>query len=434
MGARIFFMKVLVISHNSFSTNDSMGKTLCTLFRAFKKEELCQLYIYPTIPNIDYCSSFYRITDKDVLKGLLSRNVKGRIIKKDEIKADSPLFEKRENESFYRSRKNHTAIRKMARDLMWSLSPWFNKNLKEWLVEQKITHIFIAPGGYKFIYDIALKCKSFLNVPIITYECDEYFFVNRSSKFIDRFQQHLLGFKIKQLLSKTSLIITISNELKNLYAPYFNVNTGTVMTATSYKIQNIPASIGNVSELTYMGNVRCNRYNSLVDIGRALDLINRQKNTEYVLNIYTGENDPGILSELSKAKSIKLMGFVSGEEFKKVFFSAQTLLHVEAFDEKSIDYVKNSISTKIADSLASGIPLLAYGSGSIASVKHLKRNNCAYCIENRENLKEGLLHYLNMPIEERNQIVENALATAHKYHDLETVGKTVYKLIEGVGK
>lgn len=427
-------MKVLLISHNPFSTYDSMGKTFCTLFSSFKKEELCQLYIYPTIPNIDLCNSSYRITDKDVLKGLFKFDVQGREIRKEEINADCRLFEKNKDESFYRNPKNHNAVRKIARDLMWTLSPWFNKRLKKWLNQQDITHIFIATGGYKFIYDIALKCAKYLNVPIVTYVCDEHFFVKPRCAFIDKFQQFLLNSKIKYLLSKTSLMITISDELKNAYESFFNIKAETVMTAASFKIQNKPAPWETFRAFTYMGNVRYNRYISLQNLGLALDEINNECGTNYQINIYTEENDAKILSELSKANSIKLMGFVSGEEFKKVFFSAQTLLHVEAFDEKSIDYVKNSISTKIADSLASGIPLLAYGPSSIASVKHLKRNNCAYCIENKESLKVGLLHYLNMPIEERSQIVTNALATAHKYHDLETVGKTVYNLMDGVDK
>ena len=43
-------MKVLIISHNPISTYQSMGKSMRALFSAFRTEELCQLYLYPTIP------------------------------------------------------------------------------------------------------------------------------------------------------------------------------------------------------------------------------------------------------------------------------------------------------------------------------------------------------------------------------------------------
>lgn len=424
-------MKVLIISHNSFSTFQSMGKTFCTLFSQFKKEELCQLYIYPTIPDVPFCDSFYRITDKDVLKFFRTFRVKGTVIQPEDVnESQHNLFENPKDLSVYRNKKNKTAFRTLARDFLWQITPWFNASLKNWLREQNVTHIFVSPGGYKFVYDIALKCAKFLNVPIVTYVCDEYFFVDKRTRIVEKIQDYLFKKKMSQLMRNTSTIITISEEMKSLYEPYFKKPTITVMTGTSFPILSEPLVNEEIKELTYMGNLSCNRYVSLCEIGDALDEINQKNAESYVLKIYTSEKNPTILEELAKRKSIKMMGFVTGEEFNRIFHSAQCLLHVEAFDEKSIDYVKNSISTKIADSLGSGIPLLAYGPSNIASIMHLKRNNCAYCIEDKAFLKKELLCYLNKSTEDRDQIVENALATACKCHDLEKNGNEVYKLFE----
>ena len=60
-------MKVLIISHNPITTYQNMGKTLLSLFCEFDKSELCQLYCYPTIPDISVCESYYRVTDRDIL-------------------------------------------------------------------------------------------------------------------------------------------------------------------------------------------------------------------------------------------------------------------------------------------------------------------------------------------------------------------------------
>ena len=60
-------MKVLVISHNPFSTYQNMGKSILSLIGGFNKEELSQLYIYPSIPDVEQCNSYYRITDKEVI-------------------------------------------------------------------------------------------------------------------------------------------------------------------------------------------------------------------------------------------------------------------------------------------------------------------------------------------------------------------------------
>lgn len=426
-------MKILVISHNSFSSFESMGKTFCTLFSAFKKQDLCQLFIYPTIPDVDYCNSYFRITDRDVLYFFKRLKVCGKEINVDSSSVlEHKLFENNGDEAFYRNRKNRSALRSLARDFLWTVSPWFNSSLKEWLRKERITHIFVAPGGYKFIYDVAMRCSRFLKVPIVTYVCDEYFFTTPPKGLLNKFKDALLKRKMKQLMNRTSQIVTISEELKALYEPYFKTNTKVIMTGTSFPIASAPLKRESIKELTYLGNIRCNRYISLCDIGDALDELNKEQKETYSLNIYSGEKDDSILSELRKRKSINLKGFVSGDQFRQVFYSAQCLLHVEAFDEKSMDFVKNSISTKIADSLGSGIPLLAYGPSNIASIAHLKRNKAAFLVEKKESLKQRLLQYFALAEDEKECIVMNALRLAGKYHNTDVNGKKMYNFFKSI--
>lgn len=400
-----------------------MGKTLCSLFSAFKKESLCQLYIYPSLPDVDCCNSCYRITDKNILNFFRTLKVEGKEIKfESKYKTFHKLFENPKDEVLYRNKKNHSAIRVLARDVLWFIVPWFNKSLKIWLLNEKITHIFVAPGDSKFIYDIALKCSKFLNVPIITYLCDEYFFVAQPKGLLKKIKVFLQRRKMVQLLKKTSLIVTISEELKNLYEPFFKIKTKVLYTATSFPISQKPLPRFSINELTYMGNIRLNRFKSLCDIGEILDDINQEYQTNFTLKIYSPEKDKTILSSLSKHQSIKLMNFVTGDQFKNTFYSTQCFLHVEAFDECTIDYIKNSISTKIADCLGSGILLAAYGPSSIASMKHLIRNNCALVADNKKELKNMLLKIFNMTEKERSAIIKNALATANKCHKADVNG------------
>ena len=70
-------MKVLLISHNPITTYNNMGKTFLALFSSFHPEELCQLYLYPTVPDTDCCGSYYRFTDRDALYSLVDRHAVG---------------------------------------------------------------------------------------------------------------------------------------------------------------------------------------------------------------------------------------------------------------------------------------------------------------------------------------------------------------------
>ena len=100
--------------------------------------------------------------------------------------------------------------------------------------------------------------------------------------------------------------------------------------------------------ITYMGSIRCNRFTSLADIGFTIDKINKERETDYRLDICSGEKDASILSSFYGIEAIRFYGFVGGEDFDRVFRSSELLLHTEAFDEISIDLVKHSVSTKIA--------------------------------------------------------------------------------------
>lgn len=411
-----------------------MGKTLLSLFSGFEKEELCQLYIYPTIPDIDFCSSYYRVTDKDVLKSYLKFSVKGRQINKNEINPSlHSMFENPEDEAKYRNRKNKTAFRMILRDLMWSFSHWYNKNLKNWVKAQGPNCIFVAPGTAQFLYNMALKISKDFNIPIVTYVCDEYYFVKKTKGILDKIRVASLKKKINKLMLKSSHIVTICESLKELYSKEFSVPATVIMTGTNYTLKETPQTNDIFKSITYMGNIRCNRFNSLAEIGKALKQINEQKNTDFSLNVYTAEKDNSILNVLKDIDTIKLCGYVSGDEFDRVLHGADMLLHTEAFDEQSVDSVKNSVSTKIADSLASGTCLFAYGPHEVASMRHLIDNDCAIVSTSSENLKQTLEKAF-FDAELRKKVCENAIKTAKEFHNSEQNSQKLYSLLENVNE
>ena len=422
-------MKILVISHNSFATHQSMGKTFLSLFSNFQKEELCQLYIYPTIPDVDVCNSYFRVTDKDVLHSIFKFKALGGEIDKSKIASQKPeLFENAEDINIYRKKNNKDPLKRLLRDLIWKFGHWYGNNLKAWLQKEKPTCIFLSPGYAKFIYDIALKISKELNIPIVTYICDDYYFVKEPEGITAKLQLSLLRKKTDKLLNKTSHLVTISNEIKDYYFNKFKVPASVIMTGSNLESDLKTRVKENRTTISYFGNVSCNRYTSLIAIGQELDRINDELSENFSLNIFTAENDINILDSLKACKSINLMPFVSGEEFIKAFFNAEVLLHTEAFDENSIDLVKHSVSTKIADSLFSGIPLLAFGPDSVSSMKHLIRNDCAVIATNPDELRNAVFKVLNDK-DECMRVAEKAVNTAMIYHDRTKNSKTLKNIL-----
>ena len=411
-------MKVLIVSHNPMSTYNGMGKTIATFFAEFGETELCQFYIYPSFPDVDICKSYYRVTDKDVLRSLVTFSTPGGKVPAHQIGGTPAVFEAANDQKIYTNKKNKRPFRILLRDAMWRCARWYNRRLKQWLEEENPDCIFLAPGGAKFIYDVALKIARKRGIPIVTYIADEYYFVEPEKCLLGKWQLSALKKKMRKTMAASSYIVTISKELEELYGKTFDRPTVAIMTGSGYPLAQTPRTAETVSRMSYFGNIAYHRYLSLAQIGRALDEINRERGTDVVLEIYSAQADEEAARAFENIRSVRWMGFVSGAAFDEKLFSAQLLVHTESFQQEDVDLVKHSVSTKIADSLTVGIPLFAYGPDNISSMKHLTRNGCAVTATSAEELVSALKEALLQP-EKRAAVVEKALQTAAQYHDKE---------------
>ncbi len=157
----------------------------------------------------------------------------------EEVKPDtsqSQMFEQSEDEQLYRNPKNKKSTVMLARDLMWKCSRWYTKELRSWLDKQNPDCIFAAPGTAMFFYDIVMKVSRERNIPVISYLCDEYYFVEETGTFWRRKRLKLLKKKIEQYMGQTAQVITICDELKELYTKQFHRPMTTVMTGSSFSI------------------------------------------------------------------------------------------------------------------------------------------------------------------------------------------------------
>lgn len=424
-------MKVLIISHNPMSQKHSIGKTLMSFFSEFKKDDICQLYIHNGVPDSGTCKAYYQMTDKDVLKGVYSRKVNGKSGSVSEVSTDSLSVDTESNDIYqkiYSSSKRRNPSREILRDIMWSISPWYNQDLKDWLDLQKPTCIFAAIGSGKFLYEIAVRIAKDYQIPLYTYVCDDFYSMTVQKSMFGIIWKRQLVRKTKELMKQSSAIVTICQELSDFYSEEFKKQAVTLMTGTNYKIFEARNTDSDFSTLRYFGKLSINRYKSLAVICRKLDMLNEKYAKDYSVEIFCGGVDREITDEFHGISCARFFDFITGKEFEEKFFSSDALIHIEAFDAASVDRVKFSVSTKIADSLASGIPLLAYAPESVASMKHLIRNQCAFTAVSEEELTEQL-DKLITDSALRAAISQNAVETAKKFHDPHTVSMQLYELL-----
>lgn len=419
-------MKVLLLSHNPVTTYNNMGKTFLALFSAFRPEELCQLYLYPTVPDTDRCGSYYRFTDRDALRSLMDRRTVGGEVLPD-LGCHMEFSSEMEKRIYLVSR-NHRGTARLGRDLVWSISNWNNAILNEWLDRQTPDLIFAAIGEQELLYNMAMTIARQRGIPLVAYVCDDYYYSSGGSDIIQRLRRKHLRGKIQELMHTAALTVTICQELTSGYAETFDVKTETVMTCPVICVQPYVTPKPGSRRLVYMGNIEAGREQSLMELGQVLDIENRASGTAHTLEIYTGNKYPRLLECLAACQAIRVHGFVTGEAYQAAFDSADAFVHVESFDEKNRERVRYSVSTKIIECLASGRPLLAYGPEDVASMSYLRRNGCAILAQSHRDLPAAVRSVLTQEVL-RQKIVSNAQRTAWQE---EGNSRRLHQLLEGV--
>ena len=423
-------MNVLIISQPVLSYSNNMGKTLMAYFSAFPANNVSQFFLRQGEPtNTDVCENYYRFSDLDAVKSILNHKIRGTVFDKTQIVP--PVVDEPENiklDDAYKLGAAHKAWMLLARDTIWKLRNWKNKKLLAWLDSMNPDIIFLAPGDGAFSYRLADEIARYLSKPLAVVCMDDYFINNRNKgELLGGIRQKLFMNVVNKTIQNAAAIFTICDEMNKAYTNLFHKQCVTLHTSADNKSMVLKSDASRVS---YIGNLSCGRYKTLLELGRAISEINDDTLTK-VIDVYSGSKEAEYISPLKNAPGINFRGAIPAEQVPEVMSESVMVIHTESFDPAMKELVRFSVSTKIAESLMYGPCLLAYGPEGIASIDYLKENNAAYVISRPEDLEKGLEEILTNK-ELREQIVRNARALALKNHNADVNPRKVRKWLQEV--
>lgn len=418
------YPRVLLISHNIFSKTSNMGKTLYNMFSEWPKESIAQLYFHSEVPTTRLCEKYFRITDFEVLKSLYKKNEIGTIFEKDQIdtELENSRIDKDVQANIYQFGRKRKSYMYLGRNLIWNFNTWNNNKLDKWIDNFNPDVIFFASGDYVFSNRIAMSIAKKRNIPIITYICDD-FYLNKEQSPSPLYYMKQNQFKksFKKLMKTTSNCIYICDKMNKDYTSTFNNNGITLMTTSSLNKQDITRN-SDIS-ISYIGNLGLDRWKPLVEIGTTL-----KNNFNKNIDVYSYESRKNILKHLNESNGIKFHGGIGSDKVESVINNSDILIHVENNDEFTNKRIKYSISTKIADSLASGKCIFAYGPKDVASIEYLKENEVACVVTNKDELESSLRKILESE-ELRKYYSENGLKLAGERHNMKKNSQKLKNLI-----
>lgn len=405
-------MRVLVVSHNVFSRTNNMGKTLLSYFSGFSPEEIAQFYIHSEVPTVDtVCRNYFRFTDKDAIRSLIPFRRLGRSFGPDEIdthratpRTDSGLVS-----DAYRMGQKRTPLVYLLRNLLWRLGRWDTPKLRQWIRDFDPDVIFYASGDYSFMYRVACRIADIAGKPLVTVCMDDYYINNRNhASLLGRLQHRRFMKTVYNTADRSSLILTICDSMAEAYEPLLGKPCRVLHTPAP--VMEVPQE-SHPTAISYIGNLINGRNQSLVTLGRAWKSLSHS-----CIDVYSTEKDPRILEPLTEDNGIRFHGAATADQIPEIMARSAAVIHTESFDPDTRALVRFSVSTKIAESMMYGPPLIAYGPLGVASMDYLNAHNAAFVITDRDDPLQRLQSFLeDLPL--RQSILENARELARRNHD-----------------
>lgn len=392
-------MKVLLLSHNCFSSSSNNGKTLKNIFSSFRKDEVCQLFFSDSEePDFNVCENYFYISDVDILTSFLrKKNDVGRIITNNSKQII--ITSKKRGYKIINYIKKKKSFFFFFRNWFWQHSKWNSPKLKEWINSQKPDLIFFLGGNYTFSHKIAYEMSNGYNIPLVVYFTDDYILYPEYKGILGRYYKKSLINSSRKTLSKSICRFTIGELMAKEYSSFFDKDFGYIMNCVEFKPKNDNEHQHSWVKISYFGSLHSNRYQSIIQFAQLLKKLEPEFDYKYKIYVYTHSRLENNIIKQFEEHNVALKQPIFGEELERAITSSTFLLHVESVEKKYRKMTRLSISTKIPEYLISGRPIIAFGPSEVASIRLISDNNIGLVIDpekNDENINKSLLSLIEV--------------------------------------
>ena len=421
--------RVLIVGTVPYNRQMS-SRAFDSYFNKWEKDNLAQIFSNPNDPVHGHCGTFFQITDFRMLLRRIKKIDTGVIFYDKDLKDEWIHSSKKSNRKLisklYGLGSRKFPLNYLLRKLLWKKKYWCTAKLNKWLDDFNPECVFLAFSDDFFIPQIALYVAEKYDIPIVSCIGDDYYFNDRWSispwYYIYRYSYKKL---IRKVFAHGGCAAYIGNKIRDKYNEVFDLNGETVyLTSELNRHEFRPINKLNPF-ISYAGNIRLGRSDSLCDIASSLGRIN----PDYKIHVYSNETEIRYYKKLMNHPNIVYGGSIPYSKVKEIMNNSDILLIVEGFDKKSVDITRYSLSTKVADSLATGSYLLSYGSIDCGAIEYMKIIDCGSVCINHEQLEYELRKILS-DVDYQKINYDKSLLISKMNHSLENSNLVFESVVE----
>lgn len=383
--------RVLIVGTVPYNKK-STSRAFASYFSNWERDNLAQIFSNTKKPAKGHCGTLFQITDQRLVKRRFNKNVKTGVIynydeledewASDDLETNSSLFTK-----LYRLGSRKFPLNYLARGAIWNKKFWKTPELDRWLDDFNPECVFLSFSDDFFIPQIALYVAQRYNIPIVSSIGDDYYFNGHFSlsPFYHIYKSQYRSL-IRRVFRHPGSAIYIGDKIRDKYNEEFGLDGETVyLTSEIQRRSFVPIDREN-PKIVYCGNIRLGRNESLAEIAKALAKVN----PKYRLTVFSNEQEEKFYRELKACDNVDYRGSVPYAQVQQEIAQSDITVVAEGFKPKDVDISRYSLSTKVADSLASGSFVLAYGSLECGAIEYMKQIDCGLTCTAYGELEEKL--------------------------------------------
>lgn len=412
------FPRVLFITPLAFNKVTGTGITFTNLFKGWPKDRIATVHDDTMPVTTDVCDKYYRLGNDEICK------FGGSFTSKLSVKANSAVAFN--SPSSFRLSVLQTVKKWVFGD---GLPQWgiLTPELESWIKDFKPDVIYTILGS-NGLMDIVEQVQQRFGVPLVVHIMDDWMSGAFKSGLLGGLQRMRMQRSIRCLIEKSSLRLSICDAMSDAYSKRFGVPfeafQNVVNTEAVAPFITDPKVSGNPVKIVYAGSIFVYaQQQSLIDCCQAVDQL-ANLGTSVQLDIHCPPaHIAGIEEKFVTGPAIKLHGPLTDDnDFFSTICNADILLMPANFDQKSIDFIRYSMPTRVPAYLASGTPILVYGSANVAQVRYANDLGWGLVVDKSDIMAlQTAIRRLSDDSDLRQNLSNTARNLAHDLHDAEGI-------------
>ena len=425
-------MKILVLSNETWNDKINGNNVTSNWFEGMDAE-FANIYCSPGEPYNNCCSKYFQITDFMMAKSIIGGKKAGITLHSDYEDTFSIGKAEEEPKRLYTFLKSISgSFLRLLRELIWFFGRYDLRGMQKFIEDFNPDLVFSERMASVKMLRLEKIVSNLTSAPLVAFTGDDEYSLRQISFspffWLNRF---LVRKMLRKMVKKYKIYYTLSLEQKEDYEKQFKCKMKILQKCGTFDKEYEAKFVHHPVRLIYAGKFYMGRWKTLGEIADALRNINRDS-VQAVLEIYTADKPNKKQKKLlhDGVNSI-IKGRVSQEALKEIYSCADIALHVESKCPRNALLTRLSFSTKIIDCIFSGCAILAYCRNDQSGWLHLKRENAAICVSDKNEMRESLERIcLNPSLIQKYS--RNAYECGIRCHDKKTVQKMLFEDFQSV--